>query len=103
MTPHKNISLKIFIILLFFQSCHSQNNGFTANSSTPFYKVTIDEDNIRLVKVEAILPAVKDTIYMSQSEFAPLKDGYATFVHNLQAYDTKGNPVNLTSVGPGIW
>ncbi len=91
------------IIFLFLQSCSSQNKSLPYNSTIPYYDVTISENNIREVQVEAILPLVKDTIRMSQIGDSPLKDGYAGFVHDLNATDTKGNSVRLALVGNGIW
>ncbi len=94
--------LKMLLILLMLQSCSQQNKGFAAVSSAT-YTVTISEDNIRKVEVEALLPLLKDTLYMSQSDFAPLANGFATFVDDLKATDNKGNTVNLLSVGKGVW
>jgi len=106
--PHKTMSitkyapLKMLVILLFLQSCGRQNKGFAA-TSTATYTVNISGGNIRKVEVEAILPLLKDTLYMSQSDFSPLANGYATFVDDLKATDNKGNTVNLVPVGKGVW
>jgi len=102
MPIHKYVPLKILVALLLLQSCHSQNKGF-ATITSPYYTVTISEDNIRKVGVEAMLPLLNDTLYMSQSDFSPLPGGYATFVHDLKAIDNKGNTVTLVPIGKGIW
>ena len=103
MSLHKYVPLKMLIILLLLQSCGRQNKGFATTASAPYYTVTVSEDNIRKVEVEAMLPLLKDTLYMSQSDFLPLANGFATFVDDLKATDNKGNTVNLISVGKGVW
>ncbi len=81
-------------------SGQSKNQPFSSQLN---YTITISKNDVRKVFVKATLPLVNDTIWMSQSEFAPLQDGYATFVHELVATDDKGNPVSFTSVGKGVW
>jgi predicted metalloprotease with PDZ domain len=95
--------LTISIFLCVVQACTSQSRHLPPSCSISYYLLTFDKDDIREVKVEAILPLVTDSLYMSQSEYEPLKDGYATFVHDLKASDSKGNKVSLASIGNGIW
>jgi predicted metalloprotease with PDZ domain len=90
--------------VLLLQSCFSKDTfHFPADASKPYYEVTISKENIRDLHVEALFNMANDTIRMSQSEFSPLADGYATFVHDLSASDDKGSPVSLNSIGKGIW
>ncbi len=65
--------------------------------------MTIAEDNVRKIHVDASLPLSQDTLWMSQIAFSPLPDGYATFVKDLKATDDQGNQVSLIPVGKGIW
>jgi len=103
MPLHKYVPLKMLIALLLLQSCGPQNKGFATIGYAPCYTVTISEDNIRKPEVEAMLPLLNDTLYMSQSDFSPLPNGYATFVNDLNAIDNKGNTVNLLPIGKGVW
>ncbi|CAN5278146.1 hypothetical protein BH09BAC6_BH09BAC6_11210 [soil metagenome] len=103
MYSYKNIPLALTLFLLILQSCFSQNKRPPLNTAIPNYTVTIAEENIRKVVVDASLPLLSDTLYMSQSEFAPLPDGYAAFVHGLEATDAKGQGIKLTTIGKGIW
>jgi predicted metalloprotease with PDZ domain len=103
MPIHKYVPLEMLIAVLLLQCCGPQNKGFTTITYVPHYSVTISEDNVREVGVEALLPLHNDTLYMSQSDFSPLSDGYATFVNDLKAIDNKGNTVSLVSIGKGVW
>ena len=89
--------------VLALSACTSGQAKNQAFSSQPNYSITISKDDVRKLFVQATLRLVNDTIWMSQSEFAPLQDGYATFVHGLEATDDKGKPVSLIKVGKGIW
>lgn len=90
--------------VLVLPSCSSQTKKqLPARSAAPYYLVSVNEDDIRVVNIEAILPLVNDTIYMSQSDFEPLPNGFAEFVNGLTATNSKGKPVKLRSVGKGMW
>lgn len=100
----KHILIALIASVLILPSCSSQTKKqLPAASSVPYYLVSVNEDDIREVNVEAILPLVRDTIRMSQSDFEPLPNGFAEFVSDLSATDSKGNRVGLESVGKGIW
>jgi len=104
MPLHKHILVILVALVLLLPSCSSQTKKqLPATSAVPYYLVNVSEDDIRVVNVEAILPLVKDTIRMSQSDFQPLPNGFAEFVGDLTATDSKGTPVKLLSVGKGIW
>lgn len=95
------IVMILFAFLL--QSCTTAGSLLLPAGQTGVYKVSVEKSNIRKVNVEALLSLSTDTIKMSQGDFEPLPNGFATFVNDLSATNEEGRKVGLTSIGKGIW
>ncbi len=97
------LSIPIVIVIIQIHSCSSTNDQSSVDPGIPFYTVSINNEDIRRVRVDASLPLLHDTLWMSQIGILPLIDGYATFIHDLKATDNQGNAIRLNSLGKGLW
>ncbi len=84
--------------------------GFLVASGVPCcaqelaqYSVTLDPQNLRLVRLEADLPIHDDMLQMHPRGATHLADGWATFVRNLRAISDTGAAISLQPLGKGRW
>ncbi len=95
--------MAMLVSVVTISACSSKQNSPNTNSAGVNYVVTVNQDDNRKIFVEANLQLVNDTLRMSQVMAEGAEDGYAGFVHDLQATDDKGNTVNVNKAGRNTW
>ena len=69
----------------------------------PQYRITVAADANRRFHVQADLPVSGTELFMQEDMSQPLPNGFADFVENLRATDSRGRAVALTNLGRARW
>jgi len=67
------------------------------------YTITVSEENLRLVHVDAVLTHHQGLLTMDWESASHLRDGWATFVFGLEVKGPDGNAVAFAPEGRASW
>ena len=92
------------ISILVFVVCFAASVvGATDQTDADTYRIIFDSNNPRTAQVEAEITISEHTLRMAPWGHPYLRQGWATFVRNLQITDQKGVPVEFEDAGEETW
>jgi predicted metalloprotease with PDZ domain len=72
-------------------------------NKTAAYIVSFNKSNCKEISIEATLPLINDTLYMSQAMTEGLENGWAHYFSDLKATSRDGRGLELKSIGKSLW
>jgi len=98
----KSFTKIAFLFGLFLMLLSSVSANINTNNETS-YKITIDANNPRLVKIEASFVLQDNLLYMNKHGAEQFPKRWANFVQNINVKDVKGNLLTIKELPDAQW